>query len=51
MRRCLVNDRVSTSYQYDAADNRTNVITTGVVPRVVVVPLNGFQVIVLPPPS
>ena len=37
------------AYAYDVADNRTQATVAGAPARVVVVPLNGLQVIVLPP--
>lgn len=40
-----VNNGVTSTYAYDRADNRTEHQLTGVVPRVVVVPLDGYQVI------
>lgn len=44
------NGAVAT-YRYDAADNRTRKVVTGAPGNVVVVPLNGLQVIVLAPPD
>lgn len=44
-----VNDGVVTTYALDKADNRTSVAVTGASQRVVVVPLNGFTVIPIPP--
>ena len=38
---------VSSTYAYDAANNRTNVTVQGAQTKVVVVPLNGFTVIPL----
>ena len=44
-----VNNGVVATYKFDAADNRSSVTVEGALPRVVVVPLNGFTVIPLPP--
>ena len=41
------NDGATTSYAFDAADNRMGVATSGVHPQVIVVPLNGMTVIPL----
>lgn len=41
------NNNVTSTYSYDAADNRTNVTVQGAPTKVVVVPLNGFTVIPL----
>lgn len=50
-----VNNGVSAAYSFDKADNRTNVTVTGSpfngpAQRVVVAPLGGLKVIVLPDP-
>lgn len=42
------NDGVKVSTTYDAADNRTTYVVTGSKNKVVVVPLNGLSVIVIP---
>lgn len=42
-----VNNALQTTYTYDAADNRTQVTTTGAQRRVIVVPLGGLKVITL----
>lgn len=44
-----VNNNVTTTYAFDAADNRVNLAVSGVKPTLVVVPLNGLQVLVLSP--
>lgn len=40
-----VNGALQTAYTYDAADNRTQVTTTGAQRRVIVVPLGGLKLI------
>lgn len=40
-----VNDGLTATYAYDAADNRTSVTTAGATARIVVVPLKGLTVI------
>lgn len=44
-------DGVASSYTFDAADNRTQASVSGARPTLVVVPLNGLQVIVLSSPN
>ncbi len=40
-----VNNGLTATYAYDAADNRTSVTTAGATARVVVVPLGGMTII------
>lgn len=40
-----VNNGLTATYAYDAADNRTNVTTAGATGGVIVVPLSGLTVI------
>ena len=45
------NDGASTTYAFDAADNRTSVTINGATPQVIVVPLDGLTVIPIGPTS
>jgi YD repeat-containing protein len=45
-----VNNNVTATYSFDAADNRTNVTIVNAASRVIVVPLNGLTVIPIPDP-
>ncbi len=45
-----VNNGLSVTTTYDAADNRTTQVVTGGASRVVVVPINGLTVIPIPDP-